>query len=159
VQVAVVGIGQSMRGDDAAGLEAVRLWQRSHARTAGMPDLRVAMAEEPGLDLLDLFKSVEAAILVDAVRSGAKAGRIHRIGVDALSDFRRGPEGVHSWTVAQLLRLDGVLNPLSGPRQVKLVGIEAAAFDIGTGLSEAVRVALPEASDAIEQEVLSLLQV
>ncbi|MFH1184284.1 MAG: hydrogenase maturation protease [Chloroflexota bacterium] len=122
-----------------------------------MPDVRVVIVEEPGLDLLDLLEGIDAVILVDAVCSGAKAGRIHRFDVDTLSDLRHDPAGAHSRSIAALLRLDGVLNPQSGQQPVKLLGIEAAAFAIGTGLSEAVRVALSAASDAIEQAILSLL--
>ncbi len=37
MKIAVIGIGQSLRGDDAAGLEAVRQWQEKYPKTAKPP--------------------------------------------------------------------------------------------------------------------------
>ena len=52
-----------MRGDDAAGLETVRMWQAQHPDTASR--VKVEFSELPGLDILDLLEGVEAAIIVD----------------------------------------------------------------------------------------------
>ena len=158
MQVAVIGIGRSMRGDDAAGLEAVRLWQRKHARTAGRTDVRAAIVEEPGLELLDLLDGMDAAILVDAVCSGAAAGTLHQIDLDELSDFREGPASAHSWGVVEVLRLGGALHLQSAQRAIRLLGIEAEQMEIGAGLSDPVAGALPAACNAIENEVTALLQ-
>ncbi len=48
-KVAVIGIGQSLRGDDAAGLIAVRQWQEKYPQTASRPEVRIETDELPGL--------------------------------------------------------------------------------------------------------------
>ena len=48
-RVAVIGIGQSLRGDDAAGLEAVRRWEEKFHETANRLEIRVEASELPGL--------------------------------------------------------------------------------------------------------------
>ncbi len=53
MKIAVIGIGQSMRGDDAAGLDAIRQWKVEYPETATRPDIRVETSELPGLDLID----------------------------------------------------------------------------------------------------------
>ena len=78
-KVAVIGIGQSLRGDDAAGLEAIRQWQEKFPETASRPEVRVEASELPGFALLDMLEDVDAAILVDAVQSSAQPGTIHRL--------------------------------------------------------------------------------
>jgi hypothetical protein len=50
MNILVLGIGQSLRGDDAAGLEAVCLWQQTHPLTA--QKVQVEFTELPGLGLL-----------------------------------------------------------------------------------------------------------
>jgi hydrogenase maturation protease len=155
--IAVIGIGQSMRGDDAAGLEAVRLWQRRHTQTAGSPDVRVAIIESPGLELLDLLDGMDAAILVDAICSDAPPGSLQRIRPGDLTESRFNSGSGHSWGVAEALRLSSALDPRSGRRDIRLLGIQAGSLNVGEGLSESVRGALPAVCEAIQNEVLSLL--
>lgn len=74
-KIAVIGIGQSMRGDDAAGIEAVRQWSEKYPETAVRPEIQIEADELPGLGSLDTLHEVDAAVLVDAVQSAAKPGR------------------------------------------------------------------------------------
>ena len=157
VPIVVIGVGQSLRGDDAAGLEAVRLWQRTHAATAGLPGIRVALVEQPGLELLAQLDGMDAAVLVDAAQLGLAAGGIQRIGVDKLARVGRAAGSVHGWGVAEALQMDTLLNPKPGDRRIRIVGIEPHTWKVGTGLSAIVKRALPEACRAIEEEVLGLL--
>src|SRR5512142_676272 len=104
-KVAVVGIGQGLRGDDAAGLEAVRRWQEKFPETASRPEVRVEMNELPGLALLGLIEDAEAAVLVDAVQSSALPGTIHLLKQEELSAFASHAKTAHGWGVAETLDL------------------------------------------------------
>ena len=99
----LIGIGQSLRGDDAAGLEAVRLWQAQYPQTA--QKLQVELSELPGLALLDRLDGMEAAILVDAVQSRATPGTIQRLGPEELAAFSTDAQSAHGWGVAETLAL------------------------------------------------------
>lgn len=156
--VAVVGIGQSMRGDDAAGLEAVRLWQSDHPETARRMDVRVGSVEGSGLELIELLQGMDAAVLVDAVSSDAPAGTMHRLSLEALSRLSRDSAAAHGWGIRDVLRLAAVLQPEIGHREIRLLGVESAQIGMGERMSKAVRAALPALSEAIEQEVTSLLK-
>lgn len=156
--VAVIGIGQGFRGDDAAGLDAVRLWQSTHADTADRPDVTVACLEGSGLDLLEILQDVDAAVLVDAVSSGAPAGSVRIIREAELTGRTNdGPAG-HGWGIPEVLRLATALLPDMDSREVRLLGIEAGTLGEGRALSSAVEAALPALSEAIEEQVLSLLR-
>jgi hydrogenase maturation protease len=157
MQIAVIGIGQSMRGDDAAGLEAVRLWQRIHASTAERPEVQVAMVEEPVLELVDLLDGMDAAILVDAVCSGATAGTLHHIESDRLSDFQDESASTHGWGIARVLRLCKAMRPKEGKPRIRILGIEAEQMEAGADLTLPIRRALPFVSSAIEEEIKALL--
>jgi hydrogenase maturation protease len=155
MNILVLGIGQSLRGDDAAGLEAVRLWQQAHPLTAQR--VQVAISELPGLALLDFLSGVEAAILVDAVMASAAPGTLHRVGPDELEAFSAGSGSAHGWGVAETLQLGRSLYPSISDCRITLIGIEASQMDLGAGLSDEVQAALPGAAQMIEQEILSLL--
>jgi hydrogenase maturation protease len=146
-----------MRGDDAAGLEAVRLWQSVHPETATRADIRVAALEGSGLELIEVLQDIDGAVLVDAVSSDAPAGTLHQIVPEALASMPGNAAAAHGWGVREVLRLAAALQPEIGHREIRLLGVETAQIEVGQGLSEAVKAALPALSEAIEQQVTSLL--
>ncbi len=155
MDILIIGLGQQLRGDDGAGLEAVRLWQETYPETA--KKVHVILAEMPGLGLLDLLDGMEAAILVDAVHGSAAAGNLHHIRPEKLDSFTPGSTSAHGWGVAETLELGRSLYPELGNYRISLIGIEAGSMDMGTGLSAPVQAALPEAVKLIEKEVQGLL--
>ncbi len=60
MDIVIIGIGQTLRGDDGAGLAAVQLWQRIYPPSTDLPSVRVELAELPGLSLIDLFMGTDA---------------------------------------------------------------------------------------------------
>ena len=157
-RLAIIGIGQSLRGDDAAGLEAVESWRNEQAATSDRPDIRVASMELPGLALLDILDGVEGAIIVDAVQAGAQPGTIHRVTASQLEAFASSSKSAHGWGVAETLRLGLSLDPRFRDTEVCVIGIEAEQYAIGAGLSRAVKEAVPRASAAIQTQVERLLK-
>ena len=150
--IILIGIGQSLRGDDAAGLEAVRLWQKAHPETAADPRVRVEQAGMPGLELLDLIAKADCALLVDAVQSGAAPGKLHMVRPEQVVSFDTGTGSAHGWGVAETLALAHELHyPL--PPQIYILGIEAASFEMGAPLSKAVSDSLAQAAEMIEERI------
>jgi len=155
MKIAVIGIGQSLRGDDAAGLAAVRMWREKFPETASRPEVRVEASELPGLALIDLIADADIAILVDAVQSNAAPGTIHHIGEKDLSAFTPDSKSAHGWGVAETLTLSRQLNQKLPA--IRIIGIEVSQMVMGAGMSEAIKEAIPLACEAIEQEIKSLL--
>ena len=156
VKIAVVGVGQYMRGDDAAGLEAVLLWQRRHPEEAGAADIRVGLVTVPGLELPDVLEGAEAAILVDAVRGSGVPGAIRALSLYQLEASAAASGSMHGWGVPEELRLGKALGQYSPDLALRLIGIEAAHVRVGSALSPAVHAALPLASDLIQTEIQAL---
>jgi len=156
MNILVLGIGHSLRGDDAAGLEAVRRWQALHPATAAR--LRVELAELPGLGLLDLLAGMDAAVLVDAVQADQPAGTLLVLGPDELAAFTAGTGSAHGWGVAETLQLGRSLQPDLAGTRVHLVGIAASQFNLGAGLSREVEAALGPAAEQIEDLVNRLIE-
>jgi hydrogenase maturation protease len=149
--IAVIGIGQSLRGDDGAGLAAVRLWQDNYPSTAQAPNIRVDLAENPGINLLNLLEGADSAILVDSVQSGAKPGTLHCLVESDITAFLGGANSAHGWGVAETLALGRLINPEDLPTKLVLIGIEAGGMELGEVLSPDVAAALPEVVRLIEE--------
>jgi len=155
--IVVIGIGQTLRGDDGAGIQAVRRWQAAYATTASHPQLRVELEELPGLSLIDRLSGADAAILVDAVRSGAPPGGLYRLELSDLDAFRPESDSAHGWGVAETLYLGRMLYPENLPGVIVLIGIEAGEMHLGDGLSREVSDSLDQAAEMIEASVNELL--
>ena len=149
--IKIIGIGQSLRGDDGAGLAAVRFWQESFQAVTERPNLHVELAELPGLGLLSLLEGTSLAIMVDAVHGNSKPGTIHLLSNDQLDAFTSGAGSAHGWGVAETLSLGEKLIPSSMPEKIILIGIEAGDLSLGESLSPEVEDALPEVARLIEQ--------
>lgn len=153
----MIGIGQTLRGDDAAGMEAVRRWQEMFPDTAGRPEIIAQFSELPGLGLLDLLDGFDAVLLVDAVQSSAQPGHIHRLGIEDLAAFGTETKSAHGWGVAESVQLGLQVKPSLAAVHIRLVGIEAQQVQLGQQMSSAVLAAIPDACQAIEKEIQALL--
>lgn len=148
-QVVVCGLGQTLRGDDAAGLIVVRRWQAQYPQTARHPRVTVHLLELPGFALLGMLEGAESALLVDVAVSGAPPGTLHWVQPDRLEAFAAGSTSAHGWGVAETLRLARALRrPL--PSRLDVLAIEAADFNLGAALSPEVEAVLPDAVEAVE---------
>ena len=155
--IKIIGIGQSLRGDDAAGLSAVRLWVETFHAEALPQGVQVELAELPGIGLLNLLQGAHCAILVDAVHSGAIPGTIQRLTENQLESFTTGSGSAHGWGVAETLSLGRQLEPTNLPPELILIGIEADQLDLGEALSPDVASSLPEVAHLIEQYMSAAL--
>jgi hydrogenase maturation protease len=132
----VIGVGNDLRGDDAAGWETVR-------RLVTSPSL---VLHEHGGDapgLISLWGPDDDVVVVDAVVSGDPPGTI--VEIDALA--RRLPADVswattHGAGVAEGIEMARVLGLL--PRSLVVIGISAKQFDLGTPMTPEVERAVDE---------------
>jgi hydrogenase maturation protease len=156
MNIAVIGIGQSLRGDDGIGLKAVQRWSLEFPATAGDPRVQIHLLETPGLELLEYLEDADAVILVDAVSTGRDAGTIQ-----VVSPIPEVPPSVaektaHGFGITEVLALARKTGaPL--PECRILIGIEGTEFGMGTGLSDSVRQALPAAVARIQEKISDLL--
>jgi hydrogenase maturation protease len=150
--VAVIGVGNALGRDDAAGLEIARLL-RTRAQAAN-----VAVYEHDGepLALLDMWEGADAVVLVDAIRSGAAPGTIHRVeaSYQPIPAQLRSSFSTHAVGLAEAIELARALRRLPG--RVVLFGIEGRRFDAGSGLSEEVQAATAPVADAVLREACEL---
>ena len=143
----IIGLGNSMRGDDAVGLLAAR---RIREQVGNHVD--VIEAESAGVELLDLMAGAGAVLIIDAACSGKAPGTIHRLDASAGPIVPElFPRSTHAIGVGEALVLARTLGVL--PNKVIVYGIEAGDTDIGHPLSSQVDHALNEVLQLILREV------
>jgi hydrogenase maturation protease len=143
----VIGLGNEHRGDDRSGLDVVRALR---PRLKGRARVEECLSE--GLALLDVWCDADRVLVVDAVRSGAPPGTVHRFepGDGSLAGFRTGTS-THGLSLAEACALAKGLGRL--PRHLVIYGIEAENFEVGSGLSPPVARGVEEATARILEEL------
>lgn len=143
----ILGTGNPLRGDDAAGLHAAR-------RLRGRLPASVAVVEREG-DLaaaLDIWKDHDAVVVIDAMRSGGRPGTIVRLRAHETplpAGFARS--STHAVGLAEVVELGRVMQTL--PASVIVYGIEGKSFALGEGLSPEVEPAVGEVVERVLREV------
>ena len=138
--IRIIGIGSPF-GDDAAGLEIARV-----LAGAPPPNCEVIAADRPGAALVDLLEDADAAILIDAVRSGAPPGTIHEFQFDELDRCAAHFVSSHDLGIAAAIQLAQKLG--RAPSVGRVIGIEIAPggtarlCGLSLGTREAVRLAV-----------------
>jgi hydrogenase maturation protease len=137
-QLAVLGLGNLMRTDDAMGM----LMLSRLIDDGRLPDgIRVIEGGTLGLDLLESLRGVTHLLALDAVDVGAAPGTLVRFAGDALEGLPIS-KSVHLLGFADLM---GALQLMGdAPHEVVLLGVQPGSTDWGTELTAAVADAQPE---------------
>jgi hydrogenase maturation protease len=142
----VVGVGNEWRGDDAAGIEVARRLR------AALPDVRVLEVGGDPAALLDAWEGGGEVVVVDAIRSGATPGTIHRLDASALPPGLRSAS-THALGLADAVELARALDRL--PARLDLYGIEAGGLEPGAGLSPPVALAVEALCGELRERLAS----
>lgn len=143
----VIGVGNTYRGDDAAGiLTARRLIELD------LPEVEILQHRGEGASLMEALKERDSVIVIDAVQSGAAPGEIMRFEAHAESlPAHFSSCSTHAFSVAEAIEMARLLAEL--PRRLIVYGIEGKNFSPGSEPSPEVKRAIAELTEAICQEL------
>jgi len=140
----LIGMGNPLRGDDAAGLLVARAVRA--ARPAGLDVLEL---EGEPVDLIAAWEGAELALVADAVAPAGEPGRVHELdAVAAPLPAALASRSTHALGLAEAIELARALERLPG--RLAVFGIEGACFAVGAAPSAAVR----EAAGLLAERVL-----
>jgi hydrogenase maturation protease len=135
-QIALLGLGNLMRTDDAVGmlaLDRLKEWGRLP------PKIRVIEGGTLGLDLLDSLRGISQLLALDAVDTGVPPGTLSRFEGKEIDNLPVS-KSVHLLGFSDLM---GALRLMdAAPSEVVLLGVQPASTDWGTLLSPEVDLAL-----------------
>lgn len=150
----ILGIGSPF-GDDQLGWEVVKLLQQRPTLHCFHPDhLSMTYCDRPGMHLLELMRSAETVFLIDAIKTGAPIGTLHRFENEAIETID-DPLSTHALGVAAAMKMGAVLQLL--PKKVVLYGIEIYDPQREPSLSKPTTEAIKSLSVRIENDIFSLL--
>ena len=146
----LVGIGNTLRGDDGVGPYIVRSLQRS-----SLQRVDCLLLEENVSALIERLGDTPQAYVFDALLSGAAPGTVRRI--DALHEAlpeELSPSSTHSFCLADVIRLAELVGNL--PAKLVVFGIEAKTLRLGAALSAPVQAAAARLVHDVTEEIEAL---
>ncbi len=141
-RVHILCFGNLWHGDDGFGLHVLKQLREQRRLPA---HVRTFDAGTAGLNALPLFEGCKKAVLVDAVKTGANIGRLHRLSLNS-SAPNPGQQGMHGAGVEHLLAaLPAAFGDGTIPELV-LIGAEVGQIaPFTTALSPPVAAAMAQA--------------
>jgi hydrogenase maturation protease len=125
-QTLIIGVGNSARGDDAAGIAAAEEISKRN-----IPGVKIAVCGGEAGELLELWKGFDKVILIDAVSGGKNSGTIIRIDASMETVPAEIFTGIstHNFGVGEAVELARALGEL--PPKVIIYGITGKNYEIG----------------------------
>ncbi len=148
--VLVLGLGNTLLGDEGAGVHVIRYLQ---TRSPNAPGVRYLDGGTLSFALTDSIQSTDALIVVDAAELGAEAGAIQCYQDQEMDAFVGGnrKRSVHEVSLLDLLAVAVLTERL--PRRRALIGIQPQNVDWSDTPTTRVAAAIPAAG----QRVLDLI--
>ena len=153
-RLAIIGLGNPLRGDDGIGPRVVEELTRR-----GLPEGVMALdMGNAGLDLLQVLEGWERVVIVDAADVGREPGQFVRF-TPAQARLTEAADrfSLHHAGLGEVLALADALG-LVLPEMV-IFGVQPAEVGWKEGLSPAVEAMLPVLTDAVLTEIAGSLPV
>ena len=148
MKILVLGIGNLLRSDDGVGLHVIEA-----LREENLGDSIDLMEGLTGLDLLDAMKGYDKIIVIDAIQTGNRPGKIHTL---SPSDLKK-KQTVHSFSThlnldfLTMLELGEKIFPGEKVKEIVILGIEAGdVMTISDKCTQAVAEAIPAVVEKIK---------
>lgn len=142
----VLCLGNQWHGDDGFGHH---VFERLQALDALPPSVRLVDAGVAGLNALAWLDGCAKAVLVDAVRVGARVGTVHRLDATEL-ESPGGELSLHELGLASLIAAHGAAGH---PAELVVIGAEVGCVRAFTdALSPPLRAAVPTAAAMVVRE-------
>jgi hydrogenase maturation protease len=141
----IVGIGNPILGDDGVGIHVIR----KLGEKISDPDIALEEAYTGGLNLLDLIKGYERAIMVDAISAEEmEIGEVCKVDVHQMATTHSS--NPHDVSFPEALDLARKMGDEDVPEEIILIGINIVpTLEFNDTLSENVARAVPIAIEKV----------
>ncbi len=145
--VLVVGLGNSLMGDDGAGIAVV-----ARLRAGTLPQgCRAEPGDTDSLRILSLWRGEPEVWLVDALLKRSAPGTVHRLLHDEILSVPQPHAAAHFLSLPENLRWMAHAEPAMAAIRYRLWGIEPARIGVGEGLTHDVARAVERVAEEIRE--------
>jgi len=142
----IIGCGNLLLTDEGIGVHLIE-----YLKGRELPeDIELIDGGTAGFELIDLIRSAEKVVIVDAVKAGGRPGRIYRFGPKDFETENQPLTSLHDISLKDVFAFAEKLGPLP---KIKIIGVEPKEIKEGTELSAEIKQTLPKLAEVVIAEI------
>jgi hydrogenase maturation protease len=135
----VLGIGNTILTDEAAGVRAVEALEQAYR----MPDnVLVIDGGTSGMEMIEDLSDLDFLIVIDVVKTGAAAGAVVKIAGNEIPIFFRNKLSPHQIGLPDVLASLELLDAI--PKEIVVLGVEPISLELGMDMTPIVAAKVPQ---------------
>jgi hydrogenase maturation protease len=150
MRAVVLGIGNTILTDEAAGVRAVEMLEQ---RYKVPPNVQVIDGGTSGMEMLEDLSNLDFLIVIDVVKTGAAPGTLVKIAGDEIPVFFRHKLSPHQIGLPDVLASLELLDTM--PKEIVVLGVEPISLALGMEMTATVAEKVPLLVDMAVAELLS----
>jgi len=150
MRAVVLGIGNTILSDEAAGVRAVELLEQIYQVPA---NVQVIDGGTSGMEMIEDLSNLDFLIVIDVVKTGAAPGTVVRIAGDEIPVFFRHKLSPHQIGLPDVLASLELLDSM--PKEIVVLGVEPISLELGMEMTATVAEKVPLLVDQAVAELLA----
>ena len=150
MRAVVLGIGNTILTDEAAGVRAVELLEQRYS----VPDnVLVIDGGTSGMEMIEDLSNLDFLIVLDVVKTGAAPGTVVKIAGQEIPVFFRRKLSPHQIGLPDVLASLELLDTM--PKEIIVLGVEPISLELGMEMTATIAAKVPELVDMAVAELLA----
>ncbi len=150
MRAVVLGIGNTILSDEAAGVRAVEALEQAYR----MPDdVLVIDGGTSGMEMIEDLSNLDFLIVIDVVKTGAAPGTVVKIAGDEIPVFFRHKLSPHQIALPDVLASLELLDTM--PKEIIVLGVEPITLELGMEMTPTVAEQVPVLAEMAAAELLA----
>jgi hydrogenase maturation protease len=138
MRAVVLGIGNTILSDEAAGVRAVEALQQGWL----LPENVLAIdGGTSSMEMIEDLSDLDFLVVIDVVRTGAAPGTVVKIVGDEIPVFFRGKLSPHQIALPDVLASLELLDAM--PKEIVVLGVEPISLELGMTMTPTVAATIP----------------
>lgn len=146
----VLGIGNTILTDEAAGVRAVEMLERDYRLGE---NVQVVDGGTSGMEMIEDLSDLDFLVVIDVVKTGAAPGTVVKIAGDEIPVFFRRKLSPHQIGLPDVLASLELLDAL--PKEVVVLGVEPVSLELGMEMTGTVADKVPQLVEMAVAELLA----
>ncbi len=150
MRAVVLGIGNTILTDEAAGVRAAEMLERDYR----MPDnVMIIDGGTSGMEMIEDLSSLDLLIVLDVVKTGAAPGTVVKISGKEIPVFFRRKLSPHQIGLPDVLASLELLDTM--PKEIIVLGVEPISLALGMDMTSTIAAKVPELVEMAVAELLA----
>lgn len=149
MRAVVLGIGNTILTDEAAGVRAVEMLEKVYKVPANVQTIDGGTS---GMEMIEDLSNLDFLIVIDVVKTGAAPGTVVKIGGEDIPVFFRSKLSPHQIALPDVLASLELLDTM--PKEIIVLGVEPISLELGMEMTATVAERVPQLAEMAANELI-----